>query len=81
MSEETTAPTRKRRTVEEIRAFHEAELKKLAEREKAELLKLLSGVHDDLAAAATHPQAKPFVAALAAALTQTKAALAALDKK
>ena len=81
MSEETTKPVRRKRTVEELKAHYSAKLKEVEEKEKMELLRLLSGAHDDLFAASTHPQAKICAAPIQAALAQTKAALAALDKK
>jgi hypothetical protein len=50
MSEEQTADPkpRKRRTVEEIRAWHEAEIKALEQKEKNEVHRLLAHAHDTL---------------------------------
>lgn len=55
---EPAQPLRKRRTVDEIRAYHEAELKRLAEREKAEVIRLLAHAHDLVAEAHKMPAAK-----------------------
>lgn len=56
MSEEEPKP-RKRRTPEEIRADLQAKLKELDEFEKRDVIRLLSGVHDDLVKASTFKQA------------------------
>lgn len=82
MTEEKTTPTptKRRRTAEEIRAWHEQEILRLAAHEKVELIRLLSGVHDDLQSTTTHPAGKPHAGAINAALTQIKAVLAALNK-
>jgi len=49
MTEEAAVPVpKKRRTAAELRAYHLAEAKKAEEREKMEVLRLVSDAHDTL---------------------------------
>ena len=77
MTEEKKESVRKRRTPEELRAHYQAKLKEIEEDEKKEVIRLLSGVHDDLQKASTYKCAPQ----LAAVISATKAALAALGVK
>ena len=74
MSEETKQ-TRKRRTPEEIRAHLQEKLRGLDENEKREVIRLLSGVADDLQKASTY---KCCPKEIAATIAQTKTLLKSL---
>ena len=54
MNEEAKKQERKRRTPEELRAHYQEKLKGLEENEKREVIRLLSGVADDLQKASTY---------------------------
>jgi hypothetical protein len=53
MTEDTKQP-RRRRTPEELRAFYEQKIKNVEDGERREVIRLLSGVHDDLQKASTY---------------------------
>ena len=83
MTEEIKAP-RKRRSVEELKAFHAAELKRLDENDKREAIRLLSGAYDDVQKATTYKLGPPTEAVgqnLKTATEQLKQALAKLGIK
>lgn len=71
---------RKRRTKEELRAFYDQKLKDLAEQDKREVVRLLSGIHDDLVKVSTYAPAKGAAPELAAATNAVKAVLAKVGK-
>lgn len=77
--EESEKP-RKRRTPEELRAHYQAQLQKVDENEKREVIRLLSGVADDLQKATTFVCSKP-VPEIAAMIATAKAALLKLGVK
>ena len=72
MSEEAKQ-TRKRRSIEELRAHYQAKLNGIEENEKREVIRLLAGVADDLQKASTYKRSpKPETDA---AIAQVRAAL------
>lgn len=81
MSEEKNpTTTRKRRTKAELRAWLEGELRRLAEEEKAEVVKLVSDAHDTLSKALQMPAAKGVAPTMNQIVTATKALLEGLKK-
>ena len=72
MSEEAKQ-TKKRRSIEELRAHYQEKLKGLEENEKREVIRLLAGVADDLQKASTYkcspkPESDAAIAQVRAAL-------------
>jgi hypothetical protein len=80
VTEEQEEKSRKRRTPEELRAHYQEKLKGLEEDEKRDVIRLLSGVHDDLVKISTYTAAKALTE-LTAILSAVRGALAKLGVK
>ena len=81
MSElEDNPKPRKRRTPEELRVFYQEKMDGITQGEKREVIRLLSGVHDDLQKTTTYSCSKP-IQEIGTAITHIKAALAKLGLK
>lgn len=78
--EEDDRPKKRRRTPEELRAHYQEKLKELAEDEKKEVVRLLSGVLDDLNKISTYKHADTIKADLQKLQTAVNGLLAGLNK-
>ena len=79
MSEEDKM-VRRRRTPEELRVHYQEKLKGIEDGEKREVIRLLSGIADDLQKATTFACSKP-IQEVAGMIAACKAALAKLGLK
>jgi len=71
---------KKRRTRAEVRADLEAQLKEIAAEEKAEVVRKIAHIHDDLVSLMEEKQMAPLKLAVTEMVAKAKAVLAAAEK-